>query len=91
MARVVPAASDVVTGTGTVNINGGIFGGFDMSCDGTNLGTLVIRDIDATGRILYNTKSTVGKSIHAPIDCSGTIYYDMSGSGADVMLFEWRV
>lgn len=91
MARIRPLTSNAVTGTGTITVTSGIFGGFDLNCDGTNTGTCLIRDTNASGTILFNSKSIIGKSVLAPVDCSGVIYYAVSGSGADAMLFEWGV
>lgn len=91
MARVLPVTSDQVTGTGTLNMESEIFGGFDLSCDGSNAGTLIVYDTNASGRILIKTSSVVGKVGFAPIPCSGTIYYSVSGTGASAMLYEWQV
>lgn len=89
MARVVPITDDTVTGTGTINFTRELFGGFDLNCDGTNAGTLIVRDTDATGRILVKTSSVTGKIGYAPMPCSGTIYYSVSGTGASAFLYEW--
>lgn len=89
MAKVVPAVSNVVTSTGTITLTRQRLGGFDLNCDGTNEGTLIIRDTDSSGKVLVNTGSVVGKTMIAPIPCSGTVYYSVSGTGADAMIYEW--
>jgi hypothetical protein len=91
MAKIIPLTDDQVTGTGTIVFKeqGELFGGFDLSCDGTNAGILIVRDTGASGKILIKTSSIVGKVGFAPIPCSGTIYYDVSGTGASAMLYEW--
>lgn len=91
MTQLAPLTSDTITGTGTLTLTKGknMFGGFDLNCNGTNAGTLIIRDTDATGKILVKTSSVVGKFGYAPIHCSGTIYYSVSGTGASAFLYEW--
>lgn len=89
MARVIPITADTVTGTGTITLTDETFGGFDLNCDGTNAGTLIVRDTNASGRILVKTSSVTGKIAYAPIPCSGAIYYSVSGTGASAFLYEW--
>lgn len=91
MARVIPLTSDAVTGTGAITVNSQLFGGFDLNCDGSNAGTLIVRDSDSSGRILVKTSSVTGKVAYAPIPCSGTIYYSVSGTGASAFLYEWYI
>lgn len=92
MSKVIPLLSDAASATtGTITLTSGAkFGGFDMSTDGTNSGTIVIRNDSATGRILINSDSAFGKVLIAPIPSSNTIYYSISGTNATVQLFEWR-
>lgn len=92
MANVRPITSDTVTGTGTISLTreGLVFGGFDLNCDGTNAGTLIVRDASDTGKILVKTSSVTGKIGFAPIPCSKTIYYSVSGTGASAFLYEWE-
>jgi len=89
--RIKPLSSNTVTGTGTFNLTAGhMFGGFDLNADGTNVGTIVIRDLDSLGTILAVSKTISGKSLIAPIKSdSGVIYYSISGAGADAFLYEW--
>ena len=89
MARVAPITDDTVTGTGTITMKGELFGGFDLNCDGSNAGTLIVRDTGASGKILVKTNSVTGKIAYAPMPCSGTIYYSVSGTGATAFLYEW--
>ena len=89
MANIVPITTDTVTGTGTLSLTKKYFGGFDLNCDGSNAGTLIIRDTNASGRILVKTSSLVGKVAYGPIPCSGTIHYSVSGTGASAFLYEW--
>lgn len=92
MADIKPLTIDTVSGTtGTLNLtsSNSKFGGFDLNCDGTNIGTLIVRDSDATGRILVKTSTKVGKIAFGPIPCSRTIYYSISGTNASAFLYEW--
>lgn len=88
--NVKPLFDGLKTGTGTVKMDGYIFGGVDLNADGTNVGNVLIREDDSSGRVLLNTKSAVGKTVLAPFKSkSQTIYYSISGTGADGMLYEW--
>lgn len=90
MARI-RAASNAITGTGTVSINSKVLGGYKLNADGTNLATLTIRDNDVSGKILYSTKTTVGEKVTEPVDLSNKqVYYDVSGTNADLQIFEWK-
>lgn len=94
MPDVFPITDDwILTGNnGTIDLEQDHFkfGGFDLSCNGINAGTLIIRDKSVAGTILVKTSSLTGKVSFAPIKCSGTIYYDISGTGASVFLYGWK-
>ena len=90
--NVIPISNGTVTGTGTITLDGSyLFGGVDLNTDGTNAGTVVIRDNNDTGTILLDTSSVSGKTIIAPfLAPSGQVYYSVSGTGADAMLYRWN-
>ena len=89
--RIRPLSSDTLTGTGTIALEAGrLFGGFDLNTDGTNVGTVIIRDLNVSGTILVTSKSVVGKTFIAPIEVpSQTVYYSIAGTGADAFLYEF--
>jgi len=88
--NIVAKFDNVKTGTGTVTLDGFLFGGVDLNSDGTNAGTVVIRENDANGKVLLSISSVVGKTVLAPFKAkTHTIYYSISGTGADAMLYEW--
>lgn len=89
--RIKPLSTSTVTGTGTINLSQGhMFGGFDLNADGTNVATIIIRNQNVSGTILATSKSISGKTLIAPIEAvSGTVYYDVSGTGGDAFLYEW--
>lgn len=89
--RIKPLSTNTVTGTGTINLSvGHMFGGFDLNVDGTNVGTVIIRNQNVSGTILATSKSISGKTLIAPIEAtSGIIYYSVAGTGADAFLYEW--
>lgn len=91
MAGNIKALFDSVkTGTGTVQMDGYLFGGVDLNSDGTNTGTVIIHEDSASGKVLVSFSSVVGKTIIAPFKAkTKTIYYSISGTGADAMLYEW--
>lgn len=89
--RIKPLSTNTVTSTGTLVLTAGhMFGGFNLNCDGTNQGTLVIRDDDASGTILATAKSITGSNFIAPIEAiSGQVFYSVSGLNVDAFLYEW--
>lgn len=88
--NIVALFNNVKTGTGTINMDSYVFGGVDLNSDGTNVGTVVVREDSASGKVLVSISSTVGKTVIAPFKSkSKTIYYSISGTGADAMLYEW--
>jgi len=89
--QIKPLSSDTLTGTGTITLAAGkLFGGFDLNTDGTNVGTIIIRDQNVSGTILATSKSITGKTLIAPIQVdSQIIYYSISGTGTDAFLYEW--
>lgn len=90
--HVKPLTNATKTGTGTIKLDGYLFGGYDLNCDGTNEGTLIVRDGDSAGTVLVDVGSITGKNMLAPIKTeTGSIYYSISGTGADAMLYEWKV
>ena len=88
--NVKPLFDGLKTGAGTVEMDGYLFGGCDLNTDGSNVGTVEVREDSASGKLLLHTKSAVGKTPVAPFKSqSKTIYYNISGTGADAMLYEW--
>lgn len=77
-----------VTTTGTVIVKGRLFGGYKLNADGTNNAVLVIKDGDSNGPVLIDTNTVIGEHVIQPMRCSGQIYYSVSGTNADLMLFE---
>ena len=85
-----PISDGAISGTSTIDLDEKLFGGVDLNCDGTNAGTVVIRDENASGKIIIDTSSITGKTIIAPFRAkSGTIHYTISGTGATATLYEW--
>lgn len=85
-----PITDGTVTGTGTITLDSYLFGGIDLNADGTNAGTVQIRDNNSSGTVIIDASSVNGKTIIAPFHApSGKIYYSVSGTGADAMLYEW--
>jgi len=85
-----PISAGAITGSDTIVLDSYLFGGLDLNCDGTNAGTVVIRDNDGSGTILIDTSSITGKTIIAPFHApSKQIHYTIAGTGADALLYEW--
>ena len=88
LATITPGA---ISGTGTIALDGPVFGGADINADGTNSAVVVVRDNDANGEILLDSNTTVGKTIFGPFRApSKQIYYDISGTGGSATLYEWK-
>ena len=90
--NVIPLSVGTVTGSGTLSLNGTwLFGGIDLNTDGSNVGRVVIRDNNSTGQVILDTSSITGKTIIAPFYIpSGQVYYSITGTGADAMLYIWN-
>lgn len=85
-----PISAGAITGSNTIDLDGNLFGGFDLNADGTNAATIEIRDSDASGTVLCDSSSVVGKVFRGPIRApSGTIYYSIAGTGGSATLYEW--
>ncbi len=84
-----------VSGTGSVecqsNKDAGILGGILITTDNSTLGIVIIKRNDTNGKeiIKISTKTTMW--INGPFSMEGTnqIFYDVSGSGCSVHLYEW--
>lgn len=90
--NIIPLTAASITGSGTISLDGGhLFGGYDLNADGTNAASLIVRDNNSSGQVLVDTSTVVGKTIIAPFQVpSGQIWYSLSGTGADVMLYKWN-
>lgn len=87
-----PLTNGAVTGTGTITMSGNIFGGCILNTDGTNTGAVIVRNDDASGSIIFDLSSNVSTPAYGPhrqTTGSRTIYYAISGTGADAQLYEW--
>lgn len=79
-----------VAGTGTVDMNGYIFGGALITADGTNAAVVLIRENDSSGDILFDLETISPGAILLPsLSKSKRLYYSISGTGASAQLFEW--
>lgn len=77
-----------VTTTGTVTVKSRLLAGYKLNADGTNLATLVLKDGGSSGSVMFDTNSVIGEHVISPMRCSGVVYYSVSGTNADLMLFE---
>ena len=90
-----PLSSGKISGTGTVSLGvdaaGGILGAVLISADGTNSAVVILRKDNASGEKLFDFDTITSQMVIAPIQMDGTItlYYDITGTGATAMLYEW--
>ena len=84
-----PLTNGKVTGTGTVKMYGMGLGGVLVSTDGTNAAVVLIYDsADATGDKLFDLSSKTPGAFLVPVQVtSGSIYYNISGTGASAQLY----
>ncbi len=93
MAVKLRALTRAVSDTGSVECGSGTFGGVVVSTDGVNQAVILVRETDASGRIVFEIETVNSGSIHAPYYVDkhdATLYYDISGTNAKAQLFEWR-
>jgi hypothetical protein len=85
-----PITDGAIAGTGSIDLDGNIFGGFILNADGTNSASIEIRINDSAGEVLVDANSTISEAVFAPFRAtSGRIYYSISGTGASASLYEW--
>ena len=87
-----PIGNDgALTGTGTFVLESRILGGVLITADGTNTATIVLRTNDVNGKQIFDlaTKSPAFPTGPIRNGESQTVYYDVSGTGAAAMFYEW--
>lgn len=91
MGALKPITPGAVAGTNTIDLDENIFGGFLLSTDGTNAGTVTVHDENSSGEILAKITSVQSIAFVFPIRAkSGKIYYSITGTGASAALYEWK-
>ena len=87
-----PLTNGAISGTGTVEMEGVVFGGAQLHTDDINQGTIVVRKNNSTGDIVFtaNCKINVtGSDCRAPIMAGvNVLYYSITGTGFTAQLFE---
>jgi hypothetical protein len=80
-----------LTSTGTLPLDSRILGGVLITADGTNNATVIVRTDSATGQIIFKLVTKSPAFITGPIRNGGSnvLYYDVSGTGAAAMFYEW--
>lgn len=76
-----------ISGTGTITCHDQRFGGIILGADGTNVGTVVIKDTDTNGQTFFSFAASASQAVWANIECSGTIYYSITGTNATAQLY----
>lgn len=85
-----PLGGDTVTETGTLEIDSGILGAVLISADGTNAVTVILRRDNSDGDVVYKmvTKSPMFTA-HPIVIESHVLYYSVTGTGGEALLYEW--
>lgn len=76
-----------VTSTGTVSCGDQRFGGIILTADGTNVGTVTVQEDDGSGKTIFDFAGKLSQAIWCDIECRGTIFYTVSGTGASAQFF----
>lgn len=79
-----------VTGTGTVEARTGVLGAVNIAANGSDVVTVTIKETNASGRVIFATKTPIPLFVAAPFETVNTVYYDISGTGGELQLFEWK-
>jgi hypothetical protein len=79
-----------ISGTGTFELDGNIIGAIVMSANGTNSGTVLLREKTSAGKVLFhcNNLYTLQFNIHVT-STTRRIYYSISGTGCSAMIYEY--
>ena len=92
-----PLTNGAQTNTGTAELissvnKGGVIGGVLITADGSNDATVILRENNSTGFILFEIVTKSPLFITAPIRSGNTniIYYSITGTNATAMLYEWN-
>jgi hypothetical protein len=95
--NILPLTEGKIAGTGTVKLTGhhtegGVIGGVLISTDNSNAAAVILRKDNSSGAKLFDISTKTALFITAPIMVADTdtIYYDISGTGASAMLYEWN-
>ena len=80
-----------LSGTGTVVLENPLLGGVLVTADGANDATIILRLVNSSGKQVFDLVTKAPTFIAAPISLEGNkvLYYDVSGTGAAAMFYEW--
>ena len=85
-----------VAGTGTLTLQGshnpgGKLGAVLISTDGTNAAVVTVQRSDASGLTLFSMSTKTPIDVQMPIDSQGTstLYFSVTGTGAEAQFYEW--
>jgi hypothetical protein len=92
-----PLLDGPAQGTGTFVLDGhhevgGIVGVIAITTDGTNDATVVLRENNASGKVLFDLVTLIPMTPVTMIGVKTTqvVYYSVSGTGAKAQFFEWH-
>lgn len=94
-----PRLKDLMGGTGKVAAGNDTItlskkgnrtlGGILITTDGTNAATVIIRETNGSGNIIFDITTTASMFVGMPLECTDVIHYTLSGTGSGLQLFEW--
>ncbi len=80
-----------IDGTGSVNCESRILGGILITTDNSAVGTVIIKRNNSSGKEIIKIATATTMWINGPFSMEGTttVYFDVSGTGCKVHLYEW--
>ena len=85
-----PITNGAIAGTGTFNLKGNVIGAVVMSANGTNAGTILLREGSATGRVLFDVTNLYSLQFNIQVtSTTSKIHYAISGVGCKAMFYEY--
>lgn len=85
-----PLSAGKISGTGTLDLtHGQALGGVVISTDGTNAAAVILRKTNASGEKIFDISTKTPLAALAPMEAAATVYYDITGTGASAMIYEY--
>ena len=89
MAQLRDISGGQKSSTGTISCPSRICGGVAIVADGTNAGTVILKNDNTNGTVIFQITTSSPLTVFAPFECSGSIYYSVSGTGCTAQIYEW--
>lgn len=81
--------SGLMSGADSLRISSKILGGVNISADGTNAATVVVRKDGPEGEIIFHQITKSPLFVVGPIQAANICYCNVTGTGALAQFYEW--